>query len=161
MTSTDVSSGTSSEAPQVGTCDMRLEVVAVPVSDIERAKEFYQCLGFRLDADIVRGDSFRAVQFTPPHSACSITFGKGLTTAVPGSAQHLELVVSDICAARDDLVRRGIEVSEVYHLDGGKVPGLDPQRRSYQSYASFNDPDGNEWILQEITVRLPGRMWED
>ena len=161
MTSTNVSAGTSSAAPQVGMCDMRLEVVAVPVSDIERAKEFYQRLGFRLDADIVRGDSFRAVQFTPPHSACSIALGKGLTTAEPGSAQHLELVVSDICAARDDLVRRGIDVSEVYHLDGGRVPGLDPQRRSYQSYASFNDPDGNEWILQEITVRLPGRTWED
>ena len=161
MTSTNVSAGTSSAAPQVGTCDMKLEVVALPVSDIERAKEFYQRLGFRLDADIVRGDNFRAVQFTPPHSACSITFGKGQTTAAPGSAQHLELVVSDICAARDDLVRRGIEVSEVYHLDGGKVPGLDPQRRSYQSYASFNDPDGNEWLLQEITVRLPGRTWDD
>jgi catechol 2,3-dioxygenase-like lactoylglutathione lyase family enzyme len=161
MSSTDVSAATSSPLPEVGSCDLKLEVVAVPVSDIERAKEFYQRLGFRLDADIVRGDHFRSVQLTPPRSACSIAFGKGLTTAEPGSAQHLELVVSDVCAARDELTRRGVDVSEVYHLDGGRVPGLDPQRRSYQSYASFNDPDGNEWILQEITERLPGRLWED
>ena len=161
MGTTHLSTDTSTHTPDVGTIDMKLEVVTLPVSDVDRAKQFYQNLGWRLDADIVRGDSFRAVQFTPPHSACSIALGKGLTTAEPGSAQHLELVVSDICAARDDLVRRGIDVSEVYHLDGGKVPGLDPQRRSYQSYASFNDPDGNEWILQEITVRLPGRTWED
>ena len=159
MSSADVS--TVRPGPDAGTCDMRLEVVTLPVSDVERAKDFYQRLGWRLDADIVRGDTFRAVQFTPPHSACSIAFGKGLTTAAPGSAQRLELVVSDINAARDDLVGRGIDVSEVFHLDGGRVPGPDPERRSYQTYAAFNDPDGNAWLLQEITVRLPGRMWED
>jgi catechol 2,3-dioxygenase-like lactoylglutathione lyase family enzyme len=161
MSSTDVRGDASSGAPEVGACDMKLEVVGVPVSDVDRAKAFYQRLGWRLDADIVRGENFRVVQFTPPHSACSIAIGKGITTAEPGSAQHLELVVSDICAARDELIRRGVDVGEIYHLDGGRVPGLDPQRRSYQSYASFNDPDGNEWVLQEITSRLPGRTWED
>jgi catechol 2,3-dioxygenase-like lactoylglutathione lyase family enzyme len=159
MSSADVS--TVRPGPEVGTCDMRLEVVTLPVADVDRAKDFYQRLGWRLDADIVRGDNFRVVQFTPPHSACSVAFGKGLTTAAPGSAQRLELVVSDIDAARDDLVRRGIDVSEVFHLDGGRVPGPDPERRSYQTYAAFNDPDGNAWLLQEITVRLPGRTWED
>jgi catechol 2,3-dioxygenase-like lactoylglutathione lyase family enzyme len=161
MTSADVSTVRPSQSPDVAACDMRLEVVTLPVSDVDRAKDFYQCLGWRLDADIVRGDNFRVVQFTPPHSACSIAFGKGLTTAAPGSAQRLELVVSDIDAAREDLVRRGIDVSEVFHLDGGRVPGPDPERRSYQTYAAFNDPDGNAWLLQEITVRLPGRVWED
>jgi catechol 2,3-dioxygenase-like lactoylglutathione lyase family enzyme len=133
----------------------------LPVSDVDRAKRFYQSLGWRLDADIVRGNAFRAVQLTPPHSACSISFGKGLITCEPGSVQRLELIVSDIDAAREDLIRRGVEVSEVYHLDGGRVPGPDPQRRSYQTYASFNDPDGNGWLLQEIKVRLPGREWDD
>jgi catechol 2,3-dioxygenase-like lactoylglutathione lyase family enzyme len=161
MSSADVSAVTPSKSPDVGSCDMKLEVVTLPVSDIDRAKNFYQCLGWRLDADIVRGDNFRVVQFTPPHSACSISFGKGLTAAEPGSAQRLELVVSDIDAAREDLVRRGVEVSEVFHLDGGRVPGPDPQRRSYQTYASFSDPDGNAFVLQEIKVRLPGRVWED
>jgi catechol 2,3-dioxygenase-like lactoylglutathione lyase family enzyme len=161
MTSTDAGTSTPSGSPEVGTCDMKLEVVTLPVSDIDRAKSFYQCLGWRLDADIVRGDAFRAVQFTPPHSACSIAFGTGLTTAEPGSMQRLELVVSDIDAARDDLIRRGVEVSEVFHLDGGRVPGPDPERRSYQTYASFSDPDGNAFLLQEIKVRLPGRVWED
>ena len=147
--------------PEVGTTDMKLEVVTLPVSDIDRAKRFYESLGWRLDADIVRADVFRAVQLTPPRSSCSIAFGKGLTTAAPGSAQRLELVVSDIDAAREDLVRRGVEVSEVFHLDGGRVAGPDPERRSYQTYASFNDPDGSGWLLQEIKVRLPGREWED
>jgi catechol 2,3-dioxygenase-like lactoylglutathione lyase family enzyme len=140
---------------------MKLEVVTLPVSDVDRAKRFYERLGWRLDADIVRGDNFRVVQVTPPHSACSVSFGKGLTTAEPGSMQRLELVVSDIDAAREDLVRRGVEVSELFHLDGGRVAGPDPQRRSYQTYASFSDPDGNGWLLQEITERLPGRTWED
>jgi catechol 2,3-dioxygenase-like lactoylglutathione lyase family enzyme len=144
----------------VGTLDMRLEVATLPVTDIERAKHFYQSLGWRLDADIIRGDAFRAVQMTPPHSPCSIVFGKGLGTAAPGSAR-LELVVFDIDTAREDLIRRGVGVGEVYHLDGGRVPGPDPQRRSYQSYASFADPDGNTWLLQEIKVRLPGRLWEE
>jgi catechol 2,3-dioxygenase-like lactoylglutathione lyase family enzyme len=160
MTSTDTGISTSSEASPM-TCDMKLEVVTLPVSDVDRAKDFYQRLGWRLDADIVRGDAFRAVQFTPPHSACSVAFGKGLTTAEPGSAQRMELVVSDIYAARDDLVRRGVDVSEVFHLDGGRVPGPDPERRSYQTYAAFGDPDGNGFLLQEITVRLPGRTWDD
>jgi catechol 2,3-dioxygenase-like lactoylglutathione lyase family enzyme len=138
---------------------MNLEVVTLPVSDVDRAKSFYQSLGWRLDADIVRGDAFRAVQFTPPHSSCSVAFGKGLTTAEPGSVQRLILVVSDIDAARADLVERGIDVSEVFHLAGGRVPGPDPEGRSYQTYASFSDPDGNAWLLQQITARLPGRDW--
>ena len=127
MSTTDVNAGTSSESPQMGTIDMKLEVVTLPVSDVDRAKRFYQNLGWRLDADIVRGDDFRVVQFTPFHSACSIAFGKGLTTAAPGSAQRLQLVVSDIDAARQDLIRRGIDVSEVFHLDGGRVPAPTPR----------------------------------
>jgi catechol 2,3-dioxygenase-like lactoylglutathione lyase family enzyme len=145
----------------VGTVDMKLEVVTLPVSDVDRAKAFYESLGWRLDADIVRGENFRAVQLTPPHSGCSISFGKGLTTAEPGTAQRLLLAVSDIDAARADLIGRGVEVSELFHLEGGPVPGRDPQGRSYQTYASFSDPDGNGWLLQEITTRLPGREWED
>jgi catechol 2,3-dioxygenase-like lactoylglutathione lyase family enzyme len=146
---------------QAGTVDMRLEVVTLPVSDVDRAKVFYESLGWRLDADIVRGEDFRVVQLTPPHSACSISFGRGLTTAEPGSAQRLILAVSDIDAARAEMVGRGVEVSELFHLEGGPVPGRDPQGRSYQTYASFSDPDGNRWLLQEITTRLPGREWED
>jgi catechol 2,3-dioxygenase-like lactoylglutathione lyase family enzyme len=142
--------------------DMKLEVVTLPVSDVDRAKNFYQSLGWRLDADLVFGDDIRGVQFTPPHSACSISFGRGLTTAEPGSTQRLELVVSDIDAAREDLISRGVEVSEVFHLDGGRLaPGPYPGRRSYLSYASFSDPDGNGWLLQEVRARLPGREWED
>ena len=141
-----------------GTVDMNLEVVALPVSDPDRAKDFYQNLGWRLDADIARGDTFRVIQFTPLHSACSIQFGLGLTTGQPGSVQRLILAVSGINAARQDLIARGAAVSEVFHLSGsGPVPGPDPEGRSYQSYASFSDPDGNEWLLQEITARLPGR----
>jgi catechol 2,3-dioxygenase-like lactoylglutathione lyase family enzyme len=153
--------GTSTEIPQAGTIDMMLEVVTLPVSDVDRAKRFYQSLGWRTDADIVVGDAFRAVQLTPPHSSCSIAFGKGLTTAEPGSVQRLLLAVHDIDAARKDLISRGAEVSEVFHLAGGRVPGPDPQGRSYQTYASFSDPDGNGWLLQEIKTRLPGREWED
>ena len=159
--STDVSSAASTDAVKPGTVDMRLEVVTLPVSDVDRAKAFYQSLGWRLDADIVAGDAFRVVQLTPTRSACSIAFGKGVTSAEPGSAQRLELVVSDIDAAREDLVRRGVEVSGLFHLDGGPVPGPDPERGSYNTYASFADPDGNGWLLQEITTRLPGREWED
>jgi catechol 2,3-dioxygenase-like lactoylglutathione lyase family enzyme len=148
--------------PKEGTSmDMALEVVTLPVSDVDRAKAFYESLGWRTDADIVAGDAFRVVQVTPPHSACSIAFGRGLTTAARGSAQRLLLVVGDIEAARGELVNRGVDVSEVFHLDGGPVPGPDPQRRSYQSYASFSDPDGNGWQLQEVTTRLPGREWDD
>jgi catechol 2,3-dioxygenase-like lactoylglutathione lyase family enzyme len=141
--------------------DMRLEVVTVPVSDVDRAKDFYTGLGWRLDADIAAGDNFRVVQLTPPHSACSVAFGKGVTTGEPGSVHRLVLAVDDIEAARAALVDRRVEVSEVFHLAGGRVPGRDPQNRSYQTYAAFSDPDGNEWLLQEITSRLPGREWED
>jgi catechol 2,3-dioxygenase-like lactoylglutathione lyase family enzyme len=150
-----------SSSPQAGTTDMKLEVVTLPVSDVDRAKSFYQSLGWRLDADIVAGENFRVVQLTPPHSACSVAFGKGVTTGEPGSVQRLILVVYDIDAARAELVGRGIEVSEVFHLAGGRVPGPDPQGRSYQTYASFSDPDGNGWLLQEIRTRLPGREWAD
>ena len=155
------SGSTSMDTPGTGTTDMKLEVVTVPVSDVDRAKRFYQSLGWRLDADIAVGDAFRVVQLTPPQSPCSVAFGKGLTTAEPGSAQRLLLVVYDIDAARADLLSRGAEVSEVFHLAGGRVPGPDPQRRSYQTYAAFSDPDGNAWLLQEIRTRLPGREWED
>ena len=127
---------------------------------MDRAKAFYESLGWRLDADIVVGDDFRVVQLTPPHSACSIAFGKGVTTGEPGSVQRLILAVEDIDAAREDISRCGGEVSEVFHLAGGRVAGRDPQGRSYQTYASFSDPDGNGWLLQEITTRLPGREWE-
>ena len=161
MSSTGVGTDASTETPGVGTVDMKLEVVTVAVSDVDRAKAFYQSLGWRLDADIVRGENFRVVQLTPPHSACSVAFGKGVTKAEPGSAERLILAVDDIDAAREALVRRGAEVSGVFHLDGGPVPGPDPEGRSYQTYASFSDPDGNAWLLQEIKTRLPGREWED
>jgi catechol 2,3-dioxygenase-like lactoylglutathione lyase family enzyme len=161
MSSIDQSTDASSEAPTPATIDMAVEVVTLPVSDVDRAKRFYQSLGWRTDADIVVGDTFRVVQLTPLHSSCSIAFGKGLITAEPGSVQRLLVVVSDISAAREDLVRRGVEVSEVFHLDGGPVPGPDPEGRSYNSYASFSDPDGNAWLLQEVKTRLPGRDWED
>jgi catechol 2,3-dioxygenase-like lactoylglutathione lyase family enzyme len=160
MSSTGVGTDTSTGTPEVGPVDMKLEVVTLAVSDVDRAKAFYQSLGWRLDADIVRGENFRVVQVTPPHSACSVSFGKGVTTAEPGSAQRLILAVDDIDAAREALVRRGAEVSSVFHLDGGPVPGPDPEGRSYQTYASFSDPDGNAWLLQEIKTRLPGREWE-
>ena len=136
----------------------RFEVVTVPVSDVDRAREFYQRLGWRLDADFQFEDGGREVQVTPPGSACSVHFGTGVTPARPGSAQGLELVVDDIDAARDELAGHGAEVSEVFHTDGGaRVPGPDPEHRSYHSLASFSDPDGNGWLLQEVTSRLPGR----
>ena len=162
MTTTAVSTDTSTQAPDVGTIDMKLEVVTLPVSDFDRARAFYKGLGWRLDSDVVFGDGMAAAQFTPPHSEASITVGKGITTNEPGSVQRLELIVSDIEAARDDLIRRGVHVSELFHRDGGAlVPGPDPERRSYLTYASFNDPDGNGWLLQEVTQRAPGRLWED
>jgi catechol 2,3-dioxygenase-like lactoylglutathione lyase family enzyme len=131
MSSTGMTTDTSTEVPEVGTVDMKLEVVTLPVSDVDRAKRFYQSLGWRLDADFQFGE-VRGVQFTPPRSQASISFGTGLTTAAPGSAQRMELVVSDIEAAREDLIRRGVEVSELFHRDGATlVPGPDPQRRSY------------------------------
>jgi catechol 2,3-dioxygenase-like lactoylglutathione lyase family enzyme len=148
------------------TVDMKLEVVVIPVSDVDRAKEFYVSLGWRLDVDIAKDDGFRVVHFTPPGSQCSILFGKGVTTEAPGSLQGLHLIVSDIGEARAGLVARGIDVSEVFHDAGGlfhhageegRVNGPNPARRSYGSFASFSDPDGNGWVFQEVTTRLPGR----
>jgi len=142
--------------------DMKLEVVVIPVSDVERAKRFYGGLDWRLDADIARG-AFRVVQFTPPGSSCSIQFGTGLTSSPAGSSQSVYLVVSDIEAARSELIARGIEVSEVFHRGGpkGHLNGPDPERRSYASFVSFADPDGNGWLVQEVTARLPGRVSAD
>jgi catechol 2,3-dioxygenase-like lactoylglutathione lyase family enzyme len=144
------------------TVDLKLEVLAIPVSDVDRAKRFYgDTLGWRLDGEFIVGDDFRALQYTPPGSPCSIHFGKGVTPAAPGSARGLFLVVTDVVAARAELVDRGVAISEVFHTAGpGKPPigGPDPQRRSYFSYASFSDPDGNAWLLQEVTQRLPGRV---
>ena len=145
---------------------MRLEVVVLPVSDVDRAKEFYERLGWRLDADVVNGDDFRVIQLTPPGSPCSIIFGTGITTAAPGSADGLYLVVDDIEAARAELSEHGVQISDVFHDAGGvfhhagttaRLPGPDPDRTSYASFASFSDPDGNGWMLQEVTTRLPGR----
>jgi catechol 2,3-dioxygenase-like lactoylglutathione lyase family enzyme len=147
--------------------NMKLEVIIVPVSDVDRSKAFYEKLGFRLDIDIV-SETFRGIQFTPPRSEASIIFGKGVTSARPGSAD-LVLAVENVDAARDDLIARGVNVSGVFHYAGGpfnntiknpRVAGRDPEGRSYFSFASFEDPDGNRWLLQEITTRLPGREWE-
>jgi catechol 2,3-dioxygenase-like lactoylglutathione lyase family enzyme len=156
MSSTEV--GSETEAREPSAIDMKLEVVTLPVADVDRAKSFYQSLGWRFDIDLVVSDDFRVVQMTPPHSQCSIQFGKGRTTAEPGSAHALILVVDDIDAARDDLIRRGVDVSEVQEQ---RPPGLDAPGRSYFARASFSDPDGNSWELQEVTTRLPGREWED
>ncbi len=140
--------------------DMKLEVVFIPVADVERSKRFYAGLDWRLDADFVVGDGFRIVQFTPPGSPCSIHFGKGIPQGAPGSVKGLYLVVSDIEAVHADLVAHGVDVSDIFHRSPGEAPqkGVDPERRSYASFATFNDPDGNGWIVQEITVRLPGRV---
>ena len=156
----------------VARVDMKFEIVIIPVSDVDRAKEFYTRLGWRLDGDFTNGDDWRGIQFTPTGSACSIIFGKNVTPAAPGSAQGLYLIVSDIEAARKELLDRGVEVSEVFH--GGnnvyagpdepylfgrlRVSGPDPEHRSYRSFASFRDPDGNGWLFQEITTRLAGRV---
>lgn len=154
MASADEDSATSIGRAELGTIDMGLEVVTLPVSDVDRAKRFYQSLGWRFDIDLVISDDRRTVQFTPPHSHCSIHFGKGLTAAEPGSIDRLILAVKDIDSARDDLISRGVDVSEVSNPDPGN-------ERSYSTTASFSDPDGNGWLLQEITTRLPGREWED
>ena len=152
--------------------DLKLELVPIPVSDVDRAKEFYGRLGWRLDADYDNGNDFRVIQFTPPGSGCSVIFGKNVTAAAPGSAQGMYLIVSDIEAARKELLGRGVEVSEVFHDASGvyagpdepylfgrrRVSGQDPDHRSYRSFASFNDPDGNGWLFQEVTTRLPGRI---
>ncbi|SDM54214.1 VOC family protein [Streptomyces wuyuanensis] len=146
--------------------DMKLEVVVIPVADVDRAKAFYKALGWREDADFPTEDGFRVIQMTPPGSLCSVIFGNGVSDAAPGSAQGLHLAVSDIEAARAELVERGVDAGEVFHDAAGvfhragtanRVSGPDPERRSYCSFASFSDPDGNGWILQEITERLPGR----
>ncbi len=152
-------------APTDQMTDMKLEVIVIPVSDVDRAKRFYTGLGWRPDADFATGDTWRVVQMTPPGSPCSILFGKGITTAAPGSVQGPFLIVDDVEAAREELVRHGADVSEVFHFDGGlhvdgtagRLRGRDPQGRSYSSWASFSDPDGNGWMLQEIKTRLPGR----
>jgi catechol 2,3-dioxygenase-like lactoylglutathione lyase family enzyme len=159
--STEVSSGASAEGQAVGTVDMKIEVVALPVSDIDRAKAFYESLGWRLDADFELAGG-RVVQLTPPHSECAVAFGDSVTKNEPGSVERLETVVSDIEAARAFLVSRGVEVSDYFHrTESGIEPGLDPERRTYNSFATFRDPDGNEFLLQEVTERLPGRVWED
>jgi catechol 2,3-dioxygenase-like lactoylglutathione lyase family enzyme len=169
MSTTDAQGSGPSGRAGVPNVDMRFEVTVIPVSDVERAKEFYSRLGWRLDADFPFDNGFRVVQFTPPGSGCSIQFGTKMTSAVPGSAQGLYLIVSDIGAARDDLAARGVEASEVFHSgepgaqfqpDGtsGRLGGPAPDHASYVSFATFHDPDGNGWLLQEITTRLPGRI---
>ena len=165
MSITQTSTEPATQIPPAPTVDLKLEVVVIPVSDVERAKRFYGGLGWRLDADFSAGDDWRVVHMTPPGSPCSVMFGKGLTTAAPGSVQGTFLVVDDIDAARAGLVRSGADVSEVFHFDGGlhvvgtngRAPGRHPENRSYSSWASFSDPDGNGWMLQEVTTRLPGR----
>jgi len=166
---------TANKAPKTGTIDMKLEIVVVPVSDVDRAKTFYASLGWRLDADFASDDDWRVIQFTPPGSPTSVIFGKNVTAAAPGSAQGLYLIVSDIEAARKELLGRGVKVSEVFHGAGDvhsgadqpylsgrrRVSGVDPERGSYRSFVSFSDPDGNGWLFQEITTRLPGRVEGD
>ena len=161
-----------STEPKASTVDMKFEIVVLPVSDVDRAKEFYARLGWRLDADFPAGDDFRVIQFTPPGSGCSIIFGKNVTAAAPGSSKGLYLIVSDIARARSELLGRGVDVSDVFHDAGNvhvgtdepylfgrlRVSGPDSEHRSYRSFASFSDPDGNGWLLQEITTRLPGRI---
>jgi catechol 2,3-dioxygenase-like lactoylglutathione lyase family enzyme len=157
--------------PTAATGDMKFEIVVIPVSNADRAKAFYAKLGWRLDADYDSGKGFRVIQFTPPGSACSVIFGQNVSPAAPGSAQGLYLIVSDLQATRKNLLGRGVQVSDVFHNAGvytGKdetylfgsvrVSGPDPEHRSYRSFASFKDPDGNGWLLQEITTRLPGRI---
>jgi catechol 2,3-dioxygenase-like lactoylglutathione lyase family enzyme len=160
--SSSSASGDASTVPEAGSVDMKLEVVTLPVSDVDRTKRFYESLGWRLDADFAFSEDVRGVQITPPRSECSIHFGTGITTAEPGSVQRLVLSVEDIDVAREDLISRGVEVSELFHREGGEFPpGPDPERRTYMTYASFSDPDGNGWLLQEVKTRPPGREWED
>lgn len=163
MSNTQARSEIVADATRSRTVDLKLEVVVIPVSDVDRAKRFYGDLGWRLDADFVVGEAFRVVQLTPPGSPCSIHFGTGLTSAAPGSTRGLYLVVSDIASARAELVEHGVDVSEIFHRAGPGQPsvrGLHPERSSYFSYATFSDPDGNEWLLQEVTTRFPGRIDE-
>ena len=165
MSSTLARSEQTSRKPGAGMVDMKLEVVVVPVADVDRSKAFYLSMGWRLDADFANGD-WRVCQVTPPGSACSFFFGKGLTKAAPGSVKGLLLMVDDVDAARAELGGYGVGVSEAFHFENdaihftgtrGRLPGPDPERRSYLTFASFSDPDGNEWVLQEVTARLPGR----
>jgi catechol 2,3-dioxygenase-like lactoylglutathione lyase family enzyme len=166
-----ISSETTSGATTARAVDMKLEIVVIPVSNVDRAKAFYASLGWRLDADFAGGDDYRVIQFTPPGSGCSVIFGKNVTAAAPGSAKGLYLIVSDIGAAREAMLARGVKVSGVFHSDGvptgtdepylsgrRRVGGPDPGHGSYRSFASFSDPDGNGWLFQEITARLPGRV---
>ena len=163
MSSTEMRSENATQNPMAGMVDLKLEVVVLPVSDVDRAKRFYQRLGWRMDADFTNGTDWRVVQLTPPGSPCSILFGKGITTAAPGSVQGNFLIVDDVEAARAELIGRDVDVSEVFHFAGGlhvdgtkgRLPGRDPDGRSYSSWASFSDPDGNSWLLQEIKARLP------
>jgi catechol 2,3-dioxygenase-like lactoylglutathione lyase family enzyme len=168
MSTKPVLSKDATNAPRI---DMKLEVIVIPVSDVDRAKEFYTKLGWRLDADFAAGDDYRAIQFTPPGSGCSVIFGKNVTVAAPGSARGLYLIVSNIEAARAELLGLGVKVSEIFHGGGAsagpdepylfgrlRVSGPDPQHNSYRSLASFSDPDGNGWLFQEVTTRLPGRI---
>jgi catechol 2,3-dioxygenase-like lactoylglutathione lyase family enzyme len=170
MSTNAVQSNDATRDASVAKADMKFEIVVIPVSDVDRAKEFYGRLGWRLDADYAT-DNFRVIQFTPPGSGCSVIFGKNVTAAAPGSAQGLYLIVSDLAAARDELLGRGVKVSEVFHNEGVyagpdepylfgrvRIKGPDPEHRSYRSFASFSDPDGNGWLFQELTTRLPGRI---
>ena len=160
MSSTQMTSEQATHVPAAATVDLKLEVVVLPVSDVDRAKRFYEGLGWRLDADFPGAGNWRVVQFTPPGSPCSIHFGTGVTTAAPGSFKNLYLVVSDLEAARAELIGRGVEVSEAFHFagfGGPPVPGPAPSGGSYATFATFSDPDGNSWLIQEIKTRLPGR----
>jgi catechol 2,3-dioxygenase-like lactoylglutathione lyase family enzyme len=171
MSGTQTVSETATGTSRAPTFDMKLEIVVIPVSDVDRAKRFYGGLGWRLDADFAAGDDFRVIQFTPPGSGCSVIFGRNVTAAAPGSIKGLYLIVSDIKAARDELLGRGVAISEIFHAGDAhtgtsepylfgrlRVGGVDPEHRSYRSFVSFSDPDGNGWLLQEITTRLPGRV---
>jgi len=172
MSTTETLSEEATRGAGVASVDAKLEIVVIPVSDIDRAKEFYARLGWRLDADYDNGTDFRVIQFTPPGSGCSVIFGRNVTAATAGCAQGLYLIVSDIEAARKELLGRGVAISETFHDAGGvyagpdqpylfgrrRVSGRDPEHRSYRTFASFSDPDGNGWLLQEITTRLPGRI---
>jgi len=172
MITHEVRSNGSTSDGNAARVDMKFEIVVIPVSEVDRAKEFYSRIGWRLDADYDNGSDFRVIQFTPPGSGCSVIFGKNVTAAAPGSVQGLYLIVSDIDAARNQLLGRGVAVGEVFHGANGvysgpdepylfgrvRINGSDPEHRSYRSFASFSDPDGNGWLLQEITTRLPGRI---
>jgi catechol 2,3-dioxygenase-like lactoylglutathione lyase family enzyme len=160
MSTTQLDANTAKEASEVSTVPIRFEVTTLPVADVDRAKAFYQRLGWRLDINFEPAPGIRAVQFTPPGSPASIQFGENTNSMTPGSLEGLFLVVDDIEAVREELIERGVDVGDIWHLAPGKgpLPGLDPERRSYFSRASFADPDGNRWVLQEITERLPGRV---